>query len=145
MSEVEFSEEVILAAEARAAEQSVPLRDLIVKVARDGALLVEQELELFKKEIELRVAQIEQRVIAFAVGLTIAFVGGLALTAALILLLAKVMDAWVAAGLVGILYVIGGAWAAARARQKLAEQSLAPTDTIRSVRADVESVKEAVT
>jgi uncharacterized membrane protein YqjE len=77
-----------------------------------------------------------------AAGLT-AFFGGAVLVTAVVLLLALVMPAWLAAAIVAVvLFAVAGLLAlAGRSKVKQAAPA-APVETIASVRADIDAVKE---
>ena len=117
--------------------------ELMSAISRDTSLLVDQELELFRREMDARISRVEKHGAVLGAGSLIAYVGVLALTAALILGLATLMSGWIAALLVGALYAgIGGAMVL-RGKRKLAETELRPDKTIRSVKTDAWTLKEA--
>jgi hypothetical protein len=121
-----------------------PLKELLRELSDDSARLVRQESELFRREMDARVDRIQREVTMLGAGGVVAYVGVLALSAALILLLALAMPLWVAALLVGAAYVIAGGALVATGKKKLQEEDLAPRQTIQSVRRDVHAVREAM-
>lgn len=123
-------------------ERSLPqlLRDL----SNDSILLIRKEAELFRAETAQKLSHAQRQGIVLGAGGLLAFVGLLALTAALILLLALAMPAWVSALLVGVALVIGGVVAMVVGKNRLQRESLAPQESVRSVKTDVRMVREAV-
>lgn len=124
--------------------EDVPLKELLRELSHDSATLVRQESELFRREMETRIERVQREVTMLGAGGVIAHVGLLALTAALILLLDLAMPAWVAALLVGAVFVIGGALIVLNGRKRLKEEELAPKQSIRSVRTDLRTMREAM-
>lgn len=120
------------------------IRDLMRDLSHDSTLLVHQEAELFKREIEGRVSRLEKHATVLGGGGVIAHIGVLSLTAALILLLSLVMAAWGAALLVGAVYVAVGAVTALAGKRQLKHDSVKPEQSIESVKRDVHTVQEAV-
>lgn len=120
-----------------------PINELVRNLSQDTAMLVRQESELFKTEMNARVAKVERTAGMLGVGASIAWFGCMALTAAIILGLAEVMDGWVAALIVGLAYVIVGGIALAFGKKRLAEEKLQPEETRKSVKTDIRVVREA--
>jgi hypothetical protein len=120
------------------------VRDLMRDLSHDTTLLVRQETELFRREMELRVNRLERQAAVFGGGGVVAYVGVLALTAAVILLLSLVMAAWGAALIVGAVYVTVGGLAVLLGRKRIREQSLEPEETVESVKQDVHAMQEAI-
>ena len=117
--------------------------ELIRDLSHDTSLLVRQEGELFKAEMHARIAHVQRTAGVLGTGAAIAWLGCMALTAAIILGLAQVMDGWVAALIVGLAYLVAGGIALALGKRRLAEDSLAPEQTKRSIQKDIRAVREA--
>lgn len=117
--------------------------DLLRDLSRDTSLLVRQEVELFKAEMNARIEKAQRTGAVLGVGASITWFGCMALTAAIILGLAEVMDGWVAALLVGLAYVLAGGIALAIGKKRLNEQEMAPQETMSSVKKDIRAVQEA--
>jgi hypothetical protein len=124
--------------------QERPLGELVSQLIRDGSDLVRQEMALGKREIAENLNGFKRQVAAMAVGGVMALLGGMALTAALISLLAQFMPTWIAALIVGALLSAGAGISIARGKAKLEQLELMPEKTERSVRRDIDAIKEAV-
>jgi O-antigen ligase len=73
----------------------------------------------------------------------IAFLGGATLVAALVLLLALVMPAWLAAAIVAVLLFVAAALLGLVGKKKVQQATpMVPAETMASVRADLDAVKE---
>lgn len=114
------------------------LSDLI----RDAVLLLQREIELAKAEIGATVSKATGSVVSLVVGGVIAHTGLLALVAALILALALVWPAWLAALVVGGAIIVIGGVMAMTAVQRLKHLQAAPNRTIKSLKEDVEILRE---
>lgn len=121
-----------------------PLKDLLRDLSSDSTTLIRQESELFRREMDGRISRVQREVSLLGSGGFVAAIGVLALTAALILALALVMAAWAAALLVGALYVVVGGILLLTGQQKLKHEELAPKESIRSVKTDLRTMREAV-
>ena len=116
------------------------LSELVRQLGDDGARLLRQEVALARLELRQMVAGLLKDLVGLAVAGTLAVLGGLALTACLILVLGRFVfagDYWLGALVVGGLFLIaGGIWALAAARG--IGQNLKPGATLHSVREDVD-------
>jgi putative superfamily III holin-X len=122
-----------------------PLKELVRDLSCDSKVLMRQETELFKREMELRLQRIEREVAAIGSGGLIAYIGILALTSALILVLDTVMPGWSAALIVGCGYIVGGLTLLLMGRNKLKHETVKPERTIESVKRDARAFREATT
>jgi uncharacterized membrane protein YqjE len=115
------------------------VNDLSDQVSR----LVKDELRLAKLELTQKGKRAGLGAgLAGAAGV-IAFLGGATLVAALVLLLALVMPAWLAAAIVAVLLFIGAALLGLVGKKKVQQATpMAPAETMASVRADLDAVKE---
>lgn len=121
-----------------------PLKELMRDLSRDSVTLVRQETELFKKEMEGRIHRVEREATVLGTGGVVAFTGLLALTAALVFALDRIMPDWAAALLVGAAYVIAGLVLVFRGKNELGKGTIAPETTMGSVNEDVRTFKEAM-
>jgi hypothetical protein len=119
------------------------LTELVHDLSQDTTALIRQETELFRREIEMRLHRVERHVKVLGAGSVIVHIGVLALAAALILLLNRVMPDWSAALLVGGASCVAGAVLITTGKKKLAGQTLTPQLTVESVERDVRAVREA--
>ncbi|MET8006459.1 phage holin family protein [Nonomuraea glycinis] len=115
------------------------VNDLSDQVSR----LVKDELRLAKLELTAKGKRAGLGAgLAGAAGV-VAFLGGATLVAALVLLLALVMPAWLAAAIVAVLLFIAAALLGLVGKKKVQQASPAvPAETMASVRADLDAVKE---
>ena len=123
-----------------------PTGELVKQLSEQTSTLVRQEIELAKAELSER---------GKAVGIGAGILGGAglvgllalgALTACLILLLAKAMDAWLAALIVTAVYGAVAAILALRGRDRVREGTPpAPEQTVESVKEDVQWAKSRAT
>ncbi|MDQ3036590.1 MAG: phage holin family protein [Myxococcota bacterium] len=123
-------------------DRSLPqlLRDL----STDSVHLIRQEAQLFRAETEQKLTTVQRHAIVLGAGGLIAYIGVLALTASVILLLALAIPAWLSALLVGAAMITLGVVALVVGKNRLASEELAPKESIRSVKHDVRTVREAV-
>ncbi|WP_327105099.1 phage holin family protein [Nonomuraea glycinis] len=115
------------------------VNDLSDQVSR----LVKDELRLAKLELTAKGKRAGLGAgLAGAAGV-VAFLGGATLVAALVLLLALVMPAWLAAAIVAVLLFVAAALLGLVGKKKVQQASPAvPAETMASVRADLDAVKE---
>jgi len=123
--------------------QEQPLRDVLVELWENSQKLVQKEFELASVELEKRVAQAKKDAAAAATGGAVLYGGVLCLHAALILLLSKVMDPWVAALIVGAAAAAAGGALLMKARKDVQTAAFAPKRTARTIRDDIDMIKEA--
>ena len=116
------------------------LSELVRQLGDDGTRLLRQEVNLAKLELREMVAGLVKDLIGLVVAGTLAALGGLALTACLIMVLGRFVfggDYWLGALVVGgVFLIVGGIWALAAARGM--GQNLKPDATLASVRQDVD-------
>ena len=115
-----------------------PLGDLIRDLGQDGVELVRQEINLAKLEIKESVSRIASGAIGAALWAGVALVGGLALTACLILLIGMALGGayWGGALIVGAVFVLLGGLMAWRSVNKIRETDLRPEETISTLKED---------
>jgi hypothetical protein len=119
-----------------------PIAGLISDLATDIGTLVSQEVALFKTEIGEKLSRAATGVGAIAAGALVAFSGWLALIAAAILGLAKVLAAWLAALAVGTVVIAIGAGLLWFAKRRLDAEALIPRRTLNSLRENEEWIRE---
>jgi hypothetical protein len=120
-----------------------PLGRLMRDLSADSMHLIKSEAELFRLETEKRIAKLERRAALLGAGAFVAYVGVLALVAALILGLGTTMPLWGAALLVGAVLAVGGVGSVFFAKKKLEAEDLVPRESVRSVKQDIRTVQEA--
>lgn len=112
--------------------------DLFAELTREISTLVRQEMTLAKTEMSQKAATAGKNIGFLAVGGTVAYVGFLALVAALILLLGQAMPLWVSALLVGFVIAGIGGYLVWKGLNALKNQDFVPHETLDSI----ESLKE---
>ncbi|MEU8264106.1 phage holin family protein [Micromonospora sp. NPDC048999] len=126
-----------------AAEATVA--QLIERATDQISRLVRDELASARVELTDKGKRAGFAAVMFGGAGGVAVYGGGALVAAFILLLEKVMWAWLAALVVAVvLFAVAGLLALFGKKQSKRVEPLAPQSTLNSVRKDVESVQQAV-
>jgi hypothetical protein len=112
-----------------------PLGELFSDLMRDITTLIRNEIALARTEMGAKVSRVRSHVGGIAAGGVIALVGLFTLAAFLVLVLVRAgMPPWGSALVVGIALTTLGAITAMRAVAALHEESLAPTETIDSLK-----------
>lgn len=129
--------------EARRIEER-PLGELFSDLVTETTTLVRNEVALAKVEITHKATKVGRNIGSLVVGGAIAYAALLAIGAAVILLLARVMPAWVAAGVVGLI-VAGVAWLMiSKAITELQQMDLKPQETVESLKEDAQWIKDQI-
>jgi VIT1/CCC1 family predicted Fe2+/Mn2+ transporter len=118
--------------------------ELFGELSQDVALLVRQEAQLAKTEMQQKLSKVTTDLVSLAAGGVVALVGGLALTAALILLLVDPigMMPWLAALLVGAVLGIVGWVLLQRGMKDLKRTDPTPRRTVETIKEDLQWAKE---
>jgi hypothetical protein len=119
--------------------------ELFGQLTQDLGLLVRQEAQLAKTEIQGKVARATSNLVSLAAGGVVALIGALALTAALILLLVDPvgLDPWLAALLVGAVLAGIGYFMLRGGLRDLKQIDPTPRRTVESIKEDIQMAKEA--
>jgi len=112
------------------------LAELFGELTREINTLIRQELALFKTEIGKKAADVGKNVGMLVAGGAVAYAGLLALLAAVILLLAQAMPAWVAALIVGLVVAGGGGFLVYNGLEALKKEDLTPRETVETLKED---------
>jgi hypothetical protein len=129
-------------AELRQQERSIG--ELFGQLTQDMTLLVRQEVQLARTEMSDKLSRFANNVVAALTGGFVAYVGGLALVAALILAvrdLANISLAWSALIVGGILAIVGYVLLQ-RGLKEMKRVDLAPRRTVETLKDDVQWAKE---
>jgi hypothetical protein len=118
--------------------------ELFGQLTQDLALLVRQEAQLAKTEMQAKVIRATGDLVSLATGGIVALIGALALTAAIILLLVDPvgLTPWVAALLVGAVMAGVGYVMLKGGLRDLKQIDPAPRRTVESVKEDIQWAKE---
>lgn len=115
--------------------------ELFKDLSRQVSTLVRLELGLASTEMREKFSGVAREVAMVAAGGLLAYAGLFGVLAALVILLAELMPWWAAALVVGILVIAGGAFLIRRGLDGLKQADLAPRQTVRSLQADIATVK----
>jgi hypothetical protein len=118
--------------------------ELFGQLTQDMTLLFRQEVQLARAEMTDKISQVTGNLVSVIAGGFVAYVGALALVAALILGLHEVagISPWVSALIVGALFAIAGYVMLNRGLKELKRVDLAPRRTVESLKDDVQWAKE---
>lgn len=118
--------------------------ELFGQLTQDLSLLVRQETQLAKTEIQEKISRASRDMVSLAAGGVVALIGGFAITAAVILLLVDPVGLapWLAALLVGALLAGGGYMMLRGGLRELKQLDPAPRRAVESIKEDIQMVKE---
>lgn len=118
--------------------------ELFGQLTQDLSLLVRQETQLAKTEIQEKISRASRDMVSLAAGGVVALIGGFAITAAVILLLVDPVGLapWLAALLVGALLAGGGYMMLRGGLRELKQMDPAPRRAVESIKEDIQMVKE---
>lgn len=135
-----------MSTETRAVTQNRPpdseapdaaLGPLFRQLAQDSSALIRQEIALAKAEVRQSVGLTVNGAAKIGVAAALAGVGGLVLTAFLVLLLGELLDSyWVSALIVGVVFTLVGAVLALAGIRRLRQVEIAPQETIETLKDD---------
>jgi hypothetical protein len=118
--------------------------ELFGELSQDMAMLVRQEAQLAKTEMQQKLSKVTTDFVALATGGVVALIGGLAITAALILLLIDPvgLEPWLAALVVGAVFGILGWVMVQKGVTNLKRTDPTPRRTVESIKDDIQWAKE---
>jgi len=124
--------------------ENKPLGDLFSDLASDMSNLVRQEVALARVEMAQKAKRVGKNVGYLVVGGAVGYAALLAVLAAVIMLLDRVMPAWGAALLVGVL-VAGISWLLiGKAMTALQNTELTPRETVETLKEDAAWMKQQI-
>jgi uncharacterized membrane protein len=126
--------------------QERSIGELFGQLTQDMTLLVRQEVQLARTEMTEKLSRLTTNLISVGAGGFVAYLGGLALMAALILAirdLANISLAWSALIVGGILAIVGYVMLQ-RGLKELKQVELAPRRSVENIKDDVQSIKDDV-
>jgi uncharacterized membrane protein YqjE len=119
------------------------LGELFGRLGKELGTLVRQEIRLAQTEMSQKVTVFGGAGAMLAVGTLMVYAGVLALIATVVIILAAVgLPLWLSALIVTVVVLAIGAVLVQQGIEKLKHASLAPQQTVRSIKEDVEWVKE---
>jgi hypothetical protein len=124
--------------------QERSIGELFGLLTQDMALLVRQEAQLAKSEMQQKISRATRDLVSLATGGAVVLLGALALTAALILILAGPVGIapWLSALLVGVVLAAVGYTMLQRGLRDLKQTDPTPRRTVESIKEDIQLVKE---
>jgi len=124
--------------------QERSIGELFGQLTQDMALLVRQETQLAKTEMQEKISRATRDLVSLATGGVVVLLGALALTAALILILAGPVGIapWLSALLVGAVLAGLGYTMLQRGLRDLKRTDPTPRRTVESIKEDIQWAKE---
>jgi hypothetical protein len=121
-----------------------PLSELFSDLVTETSNLVRNEVALAKVEITNKASKIGKNIGSLVIGGAVAYAGVLAVGAAVIMLLGRVIPMWLSALIVGLI-VVGIAWLMiSKAMTELQRVDLKPEATVESVKEDAQWIKDQI-
>lgn len=126
--------------------QERSIGELFGQLSQDMTMLVRQEVQLARAEMSEKLSRLTTNLVSVIGGGFVAYVGALALVAALILALNDLasISPWVSALIVGAVLAIGGYAMLRRGLGELKRVDLAPRRTVENIKDDVQAIKADV-
>ena len=127
-------------------QQERSIGELFGQLSQDMTLLVRQEVQLARTEMTEKLSRITTNLLSVGAGGFVAYLGVLALMAALILAirdLANISLAW-SALIVGVVLAIAGYVMMQKGLKELKATELAPRRSVENIKDDVKSIKDDV-
>jgi len=121
-----------------------PLGELFSDLVHETTTLVRNEVALAKVEMTQKATKVGRNVGSLVVGGAVGYAGLLAVCAAVILLLDRVMPAWLAALIVGVVVAVVAWVLISKALTALRSMDLKPQETVESLKEDAQWIKEQV-
>lgn len=125
-------------------QDQTSLGELFSRLSTQASTLIHQEIQLAQAEMTRKASKAGRNAALIAIGGVIGLGAYLALVAALILALAQVMDAWLAALIVGVVLAIAAAIAVQYGVTKLKEIDPTPRRTVETMRENKEWLTEQI-
>ena len=120
--------------------------ELLGQLSQDMTMLVRQEVQLARAEMSDKLSRLTANLVSVVAGGFVAYVGALALVAALILALHNLanISPWVSALIVGAVLAIAGHAMLRRGLGELKRVDLAPRRTVENIKDDVQAIRNDV-
>ena len=121
-----------------------PLSELFSDLVTETSNLVRNEVALARVELTDKASKIGKNVGSLVIGGAVAYAGVLAIGAAVIMLLSRVMPDWLAALIVGLIVVCVAWLMISKAITELQKVELKPEATVESVKEDAQWIKDQI-
>jgi Flp pilus assembly protein TadB len=118
------------------------LGELFAELSRQTSALVRQEVDLAKTEMTQKAREVGKDAGFMAAGGAVAYAGLLVLLAALVLLLGLWIPLWVSALIVGVIVLGIGGVLVLLGRDRLTKTTMAPQQTVETLKEDVRWARE---
>jgi uncharacterized membrane protein len=130
----------------RVVREERSIGELFGQLSQDMSLLFRQEIQLARVEMSEKISRLTSNLVSVISGGFVAYVGGLALVAALILALHELanISPWVSALIVGAVLAIAGYAMLSRGLKELKRVDLTPRRTVENIKEDVQTIKDDV-
>ena len=121
--------------------------ELLTGLMNDAKELLRQEVALAKHELRVELRKTVLAVMSLGIGIGIAAIGGLLLILMLVHLLHALtaLPLWACYGIVGGLFAVGGVVLLVLGKNKLARIHTVPPETVKTMKENVQWIKEQVT
>lgn len=120
------------------------LGDLFTDLTQETTTLVRQEVQLAKTEMSQKATAIGKDIGFLVAGGAVLYAGLLALIATIIIVLAYAIPWWLSALIVSIVVLAIGGFLVRRGLDNLKQTSLAPTQTVETLKEDVTWTKDQI-
>lgn len=124
--------------------ENKPLGDLFGDLAGEVSNLIRQEVSLAKLEIGQKAKHVGKNIGYLVVGGAVAYAAMLAILAAVAILLSRIMPAWGATLLVGVVVGCVGWLLIGKAKTALQETDVTPQQTVETLKEDAAWVKQQI-
>jgi VIT1/CCC1 family predicted Fe2+/Mn2+ transporter len=125
-------------------QQETSLGDLFSRLSEQAGVLIRQEIQLAQTEMTRKATKAGRNAAFIALGAVIALGAFFSVIAALILVLAQVMEAWLAALIVAVVLAIAAALLVQYGISKLKQIDPAPRRTIETMRENKEWLTQQI-
>lgn len=129
-------------AQQQVAKYDRSLGDLFSELAGETGTLIRQEVALAQVELTQKATKAGKNVGYLAVGGAVAYLAALAVTAAVILLLAQFIPAWLSALIVGLVIAGASYFMISSALAELRKMDPLPKETIETLKEDAKWLKK---
>lgn len=129
--------------EARRTDER-PLSELFSDLVNETTTLVRNEVALAKVELTQKATKVGTNIGSLVIGGAIGYAALLAIGAAVILLLDRVMPAWLAALIVGVVIAVVAWMLISKAIAELRSMQLKPQETVESLKEDAQWIKDQI-
>lgn len=133
-----------MAQNIRPANDQRSLGELFGDLSREISTLFRQEVQLARVEITSKLPKLGKDIGFLVIGGAVAYTGVLALVATAIIALAYALPWWLAALIVGVVVTAGGLLLVQQGLAALRTESLAPQQTMATLKEDAQWAKEQV-